>query len=102
MTERPPTTDGPPVFLPEPPRPAEPRDADAAALPDALPMDQGAPGTGRRLEPSQPEPTGSGLPRWVIWVGLVAMVALSVEEGSPFPILIGFAAFYLLRRRARR
>jgi hypothetical protein len=102
MTDRPPTSDGPPVFLPEPPRPADPRVADAAPMPDPQTLDGNAPGTGRRLDTSQPEPTSRGLPTWVIWVGLVAMVALSVEEGSPFPILIGFAAFFLLRKRARR
>ena len=93
--------DGPPVFLPEPPRrPADPPDAEASA-PEPEPEHPGtlAPGSGRRLQEVQRR---HGFPAPVPFFILLASLMISIREETFLPVLIGLAFFLFLRRRARR
>ena len=98
-----PPTDGPPVFLPEPPlRPGEApptiQPAETIALPDAAPQ----PGRGTRLQPVEEGRKTQGIPTWMIFAGLAGTLFLSAESGSPIPFIVGVLFFILLRRPKRR
>lgn len=97
MTDPAPRGDGPPVFLPEPPR----RPADPPAAPEPEPEHPGplAPGSGRRLEEV---PRKRGIPFPVLAFILLVSLMISIKEGSLLPVLIGLAFFLFLRRRAKR
>lgn len=93
--------DGPPVFLPEPPRhPSDPPETEAPA-PEPEPEHPGTvtPGRGQRLD-SLPQGR-RGMPSPVLVFILVVTLMISINEGTFFPLLIGLAFFLFLRRRGR-
>lgn len=99
MTDPAPHRDGPPVFLPEPPR--RPTDPPQGEPPAPEPEHPGtlAPGSGRRLEEV---PRKRGIPFPVLAFILLVSLMISIKEESLLPVLIGLAFFLFLRRRAKR
>ena len=91
--------DGPPVFLPEPPRPPAAPPAAEAPEPQPQPAGTPVPGSGRRLDEV---PRRRGIPSPVLAFILAVTLVISIKEGSLFPVLIGAAFFLFLRRRAQR
>ncbi len=104
MTDK---SDPPPVFLPEPaegpaaaPPPPVPqrrpdlhRDWDRLLAPDERVVWQG--------QPSGAAPPRRRVPGWVIAAIVVAVAAMAIADESPWPVLIGFAAYFLFSRRNR-
>lgn len=92
--------DGPPVFLPEPPR--HPPDQPEAEVPEPEPEHPGTfvPGRGQRLD-SLPD-RRRGMPSPLLVFILVVTLMISINEGTFFPLLIGLAFFLFLRRQGRR
>jgi hypothetical protein len=96
-----PPADGPPVFLPEPPR--RPGEARLAPPPERDPPPDAGPQPGRGTRLPQPDEglKTQGIPTWMIFVGLVGTLFLSIESGSPIPFVVGVLFFILLRRKRR-
>ena len=91
--------DVPPVYLPEPELPPPPLTQRADDVLDR-PVQSSR---GQRFDaPERESHSRQGIPNWLIWVGMVGLLAIGMNEGSPIPILIGAAIFFLLHRRNRR
>jgi len=91
--------DGPPVFLPEPPRhPSEPPETEAP-VPEPEHPGTLAPGSGQRLDEVSRR---RGIPFPVLAFVLVVTLMISIKEGTFLPMFIGLAFLFFLRRQRRR
>lgn len=95
------STDGPPVFLPEPKRP----EPELVQFPPAG-TTQGQGQTpqpesrGQRLDPAQRRK--GGIPTVVLLLIVIALIFVAAREVSFWPFLAAIGVFLFIMRRARR